>query len=848
MIDTQLLDIHYYTLCGYDELNRLEYLNDINECKILHQQELVPCIKSVLQISNNYVSKNRKFKNKLPYYIKINKTSKEFFKIIQIILASNNNIPILMDNPNSIYWNNYIYKSMGRNTRYKCTYRNCNYAIKLDERDNAIYTIDNNNHCPHCFIHNYKLKLVYELMKIELKNNVMMEPSPDTITPKIHYNRILKKYNNKIPLLNLDDFTSFQSIKSSLYKIKRITHTLTSVNIQSFFDDKFEFVLGEYSPSANRRKMIKESLKYNIYNNNVILTRNELLKIFFKALVVGGDGTFSIRPQFILKNGHRAYIHEQVFKLYAYYSYDTLNNETIVKNYLVAIAILDDKKQSTYEWMYGVIFKWCEDLQINCNIKQYICDFEKAQREAFKKVTKIKYNIELGGEEFHYKNALFKNIQTKSLSCYYVNKKQANNKYDEFFRKNIELLYNLLHIPVKKVKQFSIKITCMLWYHVCKKYNTQQRKYFLGFIIYFLYGWGECSKDEIKSHLKLKGCYKTFLEKRKCVRVCNIKDWNVSENIIKNTNSIEVLNKHHKNEMGCHPSIDKFIMACLKLFDDSVRQYNSNNAKLQLPNGYQNKMCKVKKKFLEKPIKSNMEFNEFLIYSQRLTIIKFRSKSKNIERYFDIENINGQNTLNNDIEVYFNNIDNNEINDDLEFCSNDDMYTEHENINFNDETKDVDDDMKQVNKPYTIGNKYELNSIGINNDKQVTENNFILNLPRLDLFDTDIDKDCVSNIPINSRSKKRTCRLQLEKANYNPYVIYSSADEQSIWYNNMKAKHQYDVDKNQREKKNTPTPIYIPSEKLTKHNRSKNKKLKKRKREIKNSETMVSVANKKIKI
>ena len=72
---------------------------------------------------------------------------------------------------------------------------------------------------------------------------VSKEVDPHTNTPKRLYNNLIKKYAYKIPLLDLSRFSSYISIHKNLYKHKKITNKLTSLNTHDYFQNKFFYNL-----------------------------------------------------------------------------------------------------------------------------------------------------------------------------------------------------------------------------------------------------------------------------------------------------------------------------------------------------------------------------------------------------------------------------------------------------------------------------------------------------------------------------------------------------------------------------------------------------------------------------
>ena len=358
---THLLDDNYHKLLLYDEsktqpnnANSYTIAND----KILNTEELCNHIKNVIQLPQcSKSNKYRKYIRQMSFYIKINVQPLNCFVKCQIILGIHQNIPILLEKPRIIYWNNQIYQSKGRKNRFQCW--KCKASIKYNEENNCIYTQDNIKHTSKgCSNTNYKYELINKLLLLELKHNIQNEPCLNLITPSMHYARITNKYKYKFPCMDLRGFPPFSIIQSNLYKQKSNTTKLTSCDITHYFDNKFDTTLQQFCNSPCMRIEYQKNIKYWIKDNSLLFTTTKLLKIFFGALAIGGDGTFNIIPQFKSQSESRVKHHEQVFKIYAFYRYKTKNNNFRIISYLIGFALLEKKDADIYKLMYGCIFEY----------------------------------------------------------------------------------------------------------------------------------------------------------------------------------------------------------------------------------------------------------------------------------------------------------------------------------------------------------------------------------------------------------------------------------------------------------------------------------------------------------
>ena len=721
------------------------------------------------------------------------------FVNFQIILALKKNIPILTFNPGVILWNGFIFKRHGKRNRYKCRHKGCKYSLIHNEQDHIIYWSNkmhhNHSNCPNnhvvhetngcnsCTDKKYKHILIFQLLKIELLTMVSKEVDPHTNTPKRLYNNLIKKYAYKIPLLDLSRFSSYISIHKNLYKHKKITNKLTSLNTHDYFQNKFSSTLIQYAPLRSSRCKLKNKLKWKIKGQSLLFTHYDLLRIFFSAVAIGADGTFNIRPQFIKINGGRFKPHQQVFKVYAFYQYKSRDGGYVVKSYLIAIALLESKDTDIYKWLYTQLLTWGDQFGLidHMNFEQYICDYEKSQRNGFSYAMNAEYvcHTEISGEEYHWKSAIYMNIGRKGLSRFYI-KTKTSETYDSIFRKHVELIFNLCHIPHQLVKQFAIKICKSLWIHVLYTHDKEDKKHFLSFIYYILHGWCECDKKLIKKKLDLRGYQRIYINKLRCPQIERIEQWNLYGKVIRNNNSIEVNNKHDRIKLGYYPTIDHFMLVYLFLFDDTIRNYHSDKTKQFLPKTKSKSLIR-KENLLRVYQDINMDWETFKIFSAKLTFIKYYHDTN---KYFRDKNDEKDDCACDD-EILFNDIILENINDQREILTvsagseeSDELDSQYYELPFGEETFDMN------REPWFRHSDQESPST---NQQETTESN----PPKP--FNSSPNISTVNNCepPCKRRKLTRLCKSRLQNNVPNPYnVSYNSADE-SEFEDDMERKNEY---------------------------------------------------------
>ena len=752
---------------------------------VLNSAHLAQDIQSMLSLHKR---QHNRTKSHIPCYLSIDVLENAFdhSRNVQRVLGVHDNILIYSNYPNRVYWNGGIFKSIGRtNNNFQCHVLGCKATIAYCAADNGYHTQKTFAHKSNdCMNSINRFQLVHHLLKQEMYYNISHEPSPQDITPRMHYDRIIQKYDRSMPLMDLCHFPPFHAIESSLYKKKPITYKLTATGCKQFFDTEFDRVMNAFARSKSMRNQVKDKIFYEVDKDNVLLTRKELLILFFESAAVGGDGTFNIRPVFLRLEGGRFKQHEQVYKIYAYRTYQSKSGDIITMCYLIAVALLTSTDASVYVWMYKTLAMWYEQLGLinNQQIQQFVHDFERAARNAFRNIIAKGLDVVISGEYFHYSKTIQKNVVQKGLSIYYVNKKNSKH-YDSIFRKHIELIYNLAYVPSGVVQSFAKLIVKSMWSNIKaqKKYKGSKKEPFVMFIVYYLVCYCEIKKSDISDILRLRGKQRKWVSKRQTTKFLNISEWNLYGKKITNSNAIEVNNKHDRHKLGYYPNIYRFTLFYMRKFDDVIRTYNSHQEQGCLSNKFVSTKVKEKTKLLKQSIGQTFTFPYFLELSAKLTEVKYKNKGKSTSTYF---------------------VSQFEIDDDIPF----------NDTSFN---KDILAWYQQYNKAATLSitatSCRNINNIIEESDSSVesSEEDFA------PIYDND-QYDIKTDDKINTNNKRKTppqgvtpptkrrklprrkVRIEYEESTYNPYQEYSSTDEQGKWISNMKRKIVYD-----KSKKNT---------------------------------------------
>lgn len=561
--------------------------------------------------------------------------------IVDLILCLRNDIPIVCQSPKEIYWQQVVWKSVN-GTRYSIGENKKNkQSIVYDEviHTKPIHLYKLTNHQ----VSKKKLKynLIYKIIESEISRNVRSETIPDIVTVQTHYNRVIKKYARAYPGLDLHDFESYTRMHNKLYKKKTCTHKLESRTIEDYIHNEYENTLNKIATSYNCMKRLKEETLIEYDGNNLIISNKKLLRILFQSNGMGTDGTYNVIPFFLKEYQHkksngRCKIHSQVFRLFAYKIYDC-EDRPLILTYFIGNVLLTGSSEIVYKWVFEVINKWKnDDPNINvCELKEFICDFEVPQRNAVSKSWLKDYIKNINGEEFHFKQALVKQIRTKGLSRFYINRKDSND-YDHQFKRYIELLFNLQYVEVKLVSKFVRKIILQLWIHVKKKHlpDGSIQQMYLNWIKYFLQYWCSYTLNDVHNLLQLKGEWKNYSNTHKGAKqTYTYEDWNLCHKQITNSCSIEVNNKWNRMQMGYYPMIGKFVEITIRKFDEEIRKYNNHQQGVKFTDHYQNKTLKKKHEIVKTAHGKMFSWAEYLQFSAKLTMNRFGDNQR-INYYF----------------------------------------------------------------------------------------------------------------------------------------------------------------------------------------------------------------------
>ena len=640
------------SLLQNDGLQQNQHLRN----KVMNPRLLASVLSKRIQCYNVEVEQKsrRSLKGMLTYCLTINsELNCEFFQDVQLILAVNHNIPIVLLKPKRIYWNGNVYIAEGRDndeeTRYCCNNTDCDVAV---ERDNVARSIHYDPTKKHLHIPNaeYKYNLINELLKQELIYTVASDNSVVSNVLSDHYHKLVRKYRYQFPCMTMHDFPPFDYLQSTLSKHKTNKLCLTSHDVSEFIKNKLPQILTMHCPSATIGNFLKNDLVVEGEEDALFMTRYSLLNILLSADALGGDGTWNIRPQFLMrgpKGCRQSKVkHRQVFKLYALKSYRTKQKIatggtdryiTKTQSYLIAVCLLMKKKKKDYKWVFSRLKAALHVCNPNAKtlhkMESYICDFESAQRRAWESECGDDLRISLQGEEFHYKQALLTNARSNKLGIYITSRRKDNGVYNKGVRQHLEMMYNLMHVSCSNIRDFAWIIIKSLWKYVLSCYRKKKvRKRFLKFLLYYSYGWCEINKEDFITKLKLKTRYKKLVDESRNVRIEQIDNWCSFQSSIRSNNAVEVSNKHDKTKLGFHPTIDKFTLTYLELFANSIQNYEYHQ---QHGLSYQ----QVSRHLLSKNVildnmDEEMSFNTFKNISAKLTSLKFKQDYNKLSKRF----------------------------------------------------------------------------------------------------------------------------------------------------------------------------------------------------------------------
>eukprot|EP01084_Bolivina_argentea_P182802 315532_1 len=125
--------------------------------------------------------------------------------------------------------------------------------------------------------------------------------------------------------------------------------------------------------------------------------------------------------------------------------------------------------------------------------------------------------------------------------------------------------------------------------------------------------------------------------------IAQVNNWSLNGVIITNTSGIELRNRWDAaNDIGRHKEVPTFMKNVLRIFHKTIRTFNYEQSLSHLPHQHVNKHLIEKRKVIEKY--KNFEyktFQDYLVFSGKLTILKMKTNKKDISLYYP--NINVKN-------------------------------------------------------------------------------------------------------------------------------------------------------------------------------------------------------------
>ena len=106
-------------------------------------------------------------------------------------------------------------------------------------------------------------------------------------------------------------------MRASLDTYKPHKTSLRCYSVEDFFKSKWAELLNHAYSSKSVQDEVASNILYDINDEDLLMTKSDVLKIFFEAQGSGGDGTFNIIPQFVREGTRyrRLTIHKQVYIL-----------------------------------------------------------------------------------------------------------------------------------------------------------------------------------------------------------------------------------------------------------------------------------------------------------------------------------------------------------------------------------------------------------------------------------------------------------------------------------------------------------------------------------------------------
>lgn len=498
-----------------------------------------------------------------------------------------------------------------------------------------------------------KFALVNDLILAEIELACARQTS--NIDDKLHslYNRIVSRYRQRIPLVDMTHFCGYNELKQRMSRWNPIHSVYVATDIQSFIEHELSPTISKCYKSPSKAKQCKENLRYSCdTNGNFIISNIDLLKILYYAHTVSADGTFAIRPVFIAKKNNsgrkgkrRVVLHDQVFKLFAVYTYDVQGHPGVTqeKAYLIAIGLLHGKSTAAYTWFLQQLQTFIQQAKENENWTEsqerksvwdnFICDYEKALRNAVTQIQETQRRIL--GDTFHFAYNILKKLRRIGLSKWYSRKKN-NVCYDSTFRALIEAIYALQYVHPHKIPEFGKTICQLLLKHCHHVYDRNEDHTTMNqvgaFVWYFMHIYLQYDKRRffaeiiqnypcIQSHLATK---KTSPNRYK------ITEWCVFGQDVTSNNSAEANNRWDVAKLGIRPVICKLIQWFIEKIEETMQMYLSVESRHKIPVSSMHAQSLKKKLLLHKYAQMNetMDWSTFVTFSHKLAIIRCDHKGE----------------------------------------------------------------------------------------------------------------------------------------------------------------------------------------------------------------------------
>ena len=150
------------------------------------------------------------------------------FAAIQIILAANSKIIIKGNKPNTLYWDNKIWKSRGDAVYYKCMH--CKQRITFDFKRNRFWMkIDQPPHNDICTNENYKKILIHKIIENAMVRETTRRSNSRCIKNRMK-NKVISQHEKQVKIQT--------KIKNKLEKKYKLTEITEEVWVDNIDDDE----------------------------------------------------------------------------------------------------------------------------------------------------------------------------------------------------------------------------------------------------------------------------------------------------------------------------------------------------------------------------------------------------------------------------------------------------------------------------------------------------------------------------------------------------------------------------------------------------------------------------------